>query len=117
MKQTKTQPRLKNLIPKTLTISISTAALLSSFLLGCATARQHDRTVSTVLEKESVLIQKLQEERAQANVVQPIKKNKALSDAEVHLLLALEELAKANEQMRTVFLNSNPEGGNSNEHQ
>lgn len=115
MKQTTNNKRTKTLKIQTLKIPLIIASLISSFLLGCATAKQNNRTVSTVLEKESVLIQKLKEERLQPQIADAVKKDEGLRLAEKHLLMALDELAKANEKVQSTFLKVPTEGGNTNE--
>ena len=111
MKQIKTKKRTKTLTTKPLHSSFIFTCLISNLLLGCATAGQHDRTVSTILDKETVLIQKIKEERMQPDLIASIKQDRSLSEAEAHLLLALDELASANAKVQSVFLKPISTGG------
>lgn len=114
MKQTPKQKRPKILNIQTTKYPIIAAILASNILLGCATTKLSNRTVSSVLEKENVLIRKLKEERSQPQVVDAVQKDETLKLAEAHLLMALDELAKANSKLQSTFLNSTTEGENTN---
>lgn len=104
MKQNQNQKRTKNLNKQYLKYPAIATALISSFLLGCATATQNNRAVSNILTKENVLIQKLKEQRSQPEITKAIENSEPLKAAEAHLLMALEELHKANENIQSTFL-------------
>ena len=114
MKQTPKQKRPKTLNNHTNKCPLIAAFLASNILLGCATAKLSNRTVSSVLEKENVLIRKLKEERSQLQVVDAVQKDETLKLAEAHLFMALDELAKANSKVQSTFPNSSTEGENAN---
>ena len=84
-----------------------TALTGHTLLTGCASVSHKDESIDVVLRKENVLIEKLKAERAQPDIVQSVSENEALSKAEVHLGLGLEEILKANETIKTKILKQN----------
>ena len=115
MKQIKTKKRTKTLATSSFLFPLTCTFLISNLLLGCATAGQHDRTVSIILDKENILIQKIKIERAKPELIATVQKDRNLSDAEAHLLMALDELSKANAKVQTVLLNQPNTGEKKNE--
>lgn len=110
MKQTQNKKVKLQIDPKIFKYPILVTSLVSSFLLGCATANQSNRVVSNTLEKENVLIEKLKAERAQPEIQKAISANSKLSEAEAHLLMALDEINESNKKMQSIFLKQQSEG-------
>ena len=114
MKQIKNRINITQLLPTKQHIPIFVSAVLSSFLIGCASAQHREFAISNVIEKETLMIEKLKTERAQPDIVEALKKNRKLGEAEAHLILALDELARANEELQRVFLNDSNKGEKAN---
>lgn len=87
--------------------------LLSSispiWFTACASVNRKDDSIHAILEKENVLLEKLQAERAQPEVAQAISENESLKKAEAHLALGLEELMSANKAIQSKILKQTKE--------
>ena len=87
---------------------IAIAGLTAQLLLtGCASVNRKEETIDSILAKESTLIEKVKIERAQPEVSQAISQNEDLKKAEAHLVLALDELLKANEVIQLKIIKQN----------
>ncbi|MGE3757850.1 MAG: hypothetical protein AB7H97_08840 [Pseudobdellovibrionaceae bacterium] len=87
---------------------IAIAGLTAQLLLtGCASVNRKEETIDSILAKESTLIEKVKLERAQPEVSQAISQNEDLKKAEAHLVLALDELLKANEVIQLKIIKQN----------
>ncbi len=96
------------MILKRVPIFLTTIGLIGQFALtGCASVNQKEESIEAILEKENTLIEKIKLERAQPKVVEALAANESLQKAEVHLLLSLEEMIKANETISTKLLKQN----------
>ena len=76
---------------------------------ACASINRKDDSIHGILEKENVLIEKLQAERSQSEIAQAISENDSLKKAEAHLTLGLEELKNANKTIQSKILKQNKE--------
>lgn len=76
-------------------------------LTGCASVNQKQESIESILVKENALIEKLKSERAQPKVAEALAANESLQKAEVHLLISLEEILKANETITIKLLKQN----------
>lgn len=79
------------------------------WLTACASINRKDNSIHAILEKENVLIEKLQAERSQPEIARAISGNDSLKKAEAHLSLGLEELKNANKTIQLKILKQNKE--------
>lgn len=100
---------MKQVNPFGRTISFVNLGILTMQLLlvGCASVNTKEESISSILEKENELIEKLKVERAQPEIVKAIAGNENLKKAELHLALALDELTEANKTVNTKILKIN----------
>ena len=94
--------RLERFMPDSLFI-FSVVTICYFLLSACATLRR-DEAVDAVLIKENALIQKVQKERSDPLIAAAISENEVLKKAEAHLSLALEEILRANESLRSEII-------------
>ncbi len=73
------------------------SVLIPLTLIGCATGTNRNQSAQSILARERTLIEKIKEERAQAEVRTTIEQNPELLRAENHLTVSLDEILKANE--------------------
>lgn len=71
---------------------------------ACASINRKDDSIHAILEKENVLIEKLQAERSQPEIAQAVSENDSLKKAEAHLSLGLAELKIANKTIQSKIL-------------
>jgi hypothetical protein len=100
---TSTHEVLKRL-PTLITI---TALAGQTILTGCASINQKEESIDAILAKQNVLIEKVKIERAQPEVSEKVSTDESLKKAEMHLLLSLDEIVKANETIKTRIINEN----------
>jgi len=87
---------------------LAIAGLTAQLLLtGCASVNRREETIDSILEKENALIEKVKLERTQPEVSQGVSQNEDLKKAEAHLVLALDELLKANEVIQLKLIKQN----------
>lgn len=86
-----------------------TAATTPLWLTACASINRKEDSIHAILQKENALIERLQAQRAQAEIAQAVSENESLKKAETHLALSLEELKEANEAIKTKILKTNKE--------
>lgn len=97
-----------NWLFKRITPLLITAGLTTQILLtGCASVDRKEETIEEILNKESVLLQKVKQERAQPEVSQAVLQSDSLKKAEAHLSLALDEIIKANEVVTVKLMKQN----------
>ena len=90
------------------TIPLITVGLTIQVLLtGCASANRRDDAIDTILAKESALIEKVKLERSQPEVAEGVSQNESLKKSEGHLLMALDELLKANDLIQRKLIKQN----------
>ncbi len=107
MNTTKTKTSTRQLIPK-LYFIITTVAITSQiFLTSCASAPHRDNSINAILQKENELLEKLKAERSSENLRQAVEQSETLKRAEMHLLISLDEILKANELVTSKLINSN----------
>lgn len=88
---------------------ILTTLTAPAWLTACASVNRKEESIHTILEKENVLLEKLQAERAQPEITQAVSENETLKKAEVHLALSLEELLQANKTIKSKILKQKQE--------
>lgn len=105
MEQRKFTNGTNQLFIRTIPILITTAMTIQFLLTGCASINRKEDSIDAILAKENALIEKVKLERAQPEVIEAISKSESLKKAETHLILALDELLKANEVVTMKIIN------------
>lgn len=80
---------------------------IMTLLSACATSGQKGSFAYTILKKETELIDKIKVERSGADFKTEIEKNESLKRAEVHLMMSLNEIQRANEIVTQKLINQN----------
>jgi hypothetical protein len=104
MNTTKTNNGTSDFLKRLPLLLILLTSTTPAWLTACASIDRKEESIDTILEKENVLIEKLQAEREQPEIAQAISENESLKKAEAHLALGLEELANANKTIKTKIL-------------
>lgn len=109
MNKNKTRISTRTLINKN-KIKMPITLLTMLFLLpSCATHSHKESFAHTILRKENDLIEKIKAERSAEDFKTEIEKNENLRRAEVHLMMGLNEMQKANEIVTKKLINQNQE--------
>ena len=105
MKQQKFTNETNQIFIRAIPVLITSALALQLLLTGCANINHREESIDTILAKENVLIEKVKLERAQPDVSKAVNQSESLRKAEGHLLMALDEILKANEVVTTKLTN------------
>lgn len=98
-----------HMILKRVPLILAIVGITGQFVLtGCASVNQKDESIEAILAKENTLIEKVKLERGQPQIVEALSANENLQKAEVHLLLSLDEIIKANETITIKLLKQKP---------
>ena len=109
MKQTKFINATEQVLKRAGPILILGTMTLQILLTGCASINRKEETIDSILVRENVLIEKVKAERAQPEISQALASSEALKKAEGHLLMALDEIVRANEVVTRKLIKQNKE--------
>lgn len=107
MEQQKFNNKAPKLYKRTIPPLLVLAMTIQILLIGCASINRTEESIIDILAKENVLIEKVKLERAESKVSEAVHKNESLKKAEAHLILALDEILKANEVVMVKLLKQN----------
>lgn len=107
MNKPKIKTSTRKLIKQFPRVIIIIGLTVQLFLTGCASVSHKENSIHTILEKENQVIEKLKAERSAENLRTLIEQNDELRKAEIHLLIALDEIQKSNEVVTKKIMKPN----------